>query len=63
MYILEKAGTMVDIRDQAYLAGTEKLTKGPLFSLMEPILPLMKSRMQTTIVVCCLGKIYAPIAV
>lgn len=61
MYMLEKAGTMVDMRDQACLAGIEKLRKGPLFSSMEPILPLMKLQMQTTIAVCCLGNCYVPL--
>lgn len=46
----------MDTKDGAFLAGIEKVMKELSFLLMGPTLELMKSLMQTTTVVCCLGK-------
>lgn len=56
MFILEKESTLADMKDQACLAGIEKPMKELSFLLMGPTLTLMKSLMQTTTAVYCLGK-------
>lgn len=48
----------MDTKDGASLAGIEKVMKELLFLLMGQTLELMKSLMQTTTVVCCLGKYF-----
>ena len=56
MFILEKDSILVDMKDRACLAGIEKIMKELLLLLMEPTRTLMKSPMQTTTAVYCLGK-------
>lgn len=48
----------MDMRDGAFLAGIEKLMMELSVLLMGPTLELMKSLMQTTTAVYCLGKIF-----
>lgn len=48
----------MDMKDGAFLAGIEKAMKELSFLLMGPTLELMKSLMQTTTVVYCLGKYF-----
>ena len=47
----------MDMRDGAFLAGIEKLMKELSVLLMGPTLEHMKSPMQTTTAVYCLGKL------
>lgn len=58
MHMLEREDIMVDMKDQACIAGTEKQMKEQLFLSMELILPLMKLLIQITIVVYCLGNYF-----
>ena len=55
MFILEKVNILVDMRDQAFSAGTEKLMRELLFLSMMLAQVLMRLLIQITLAVCCLG--------
>lgn len=61
MYIMEQGIIMVDLKELACLAGTEKQVTESLALLMLLTHSLMKSRMMIIIVFCYLGKVLDPL--